>query len=248
MRTRVAILLICLALVYAGCSKRTDEGQPTPQARLALPLKQRLDVPLNHTAANFRLTDFVSFIATSYKVPLLAEVVAPVPDVQIPAGSHTARKLLDYVVSRLPGYAWDDDQGIANIFEVDVRKAAGNILNLPVHYFMVPPNVWEFNAEFRLCLWNIAKQQGCSGGVIDEVGQPELRKEALGVGSFHDAPAGTILRTVLRENGRFHVLMAYSSRRPKLGDSFVFENWYTQSLVPDEPLPIWIQIPKESPN
>ncbi len=176
MRTRV-LLLVCLALFSIGCSKRATEGQPSPQARLALPLGQRLDTPLNHTSASFRLTDFVSFIATSYKVPVLAEVVAPVPDVQVPVGTHTARQLLDYVVGRLPGYAWDDDDGVANIFQVDLRKAPGNVLNQPTNHFDVPSNVWEFNSKFRSCQWDIAHQQDCGGRVWTKLLNQNCRRK-----------------------------------------------------------------------
>ena len=45
----------------------------TPVSRLDLPLEQRLNVPQRVALVPRRLTDFVSFIATSYKVPLLVE-------------------------------------------------------------------------------------------------------------------------------------------------------------------------------
>src|SRR5579864_2242052 len=71
---RIATLLIALAA--SACSA----PKTAPVSRLDLPLEQRLDAPQRIASVPLRLTDFVSFIATSFKVPLLVETpgaVAP---------------------------------------------------------------------------------------------------------------------------------------------------------------------------
>jgi hypothetical protein len=81
-------------LVVFACSLALGQQQ-SASSRLDLPLQQRLDSPQRVAAASVRLTVFVSFIATSFKVPMLVETISPVPELRIPAGTYTARQLLD---------------------------------------------------------------------------------------------------------------------------------------------------------
>ena|ERR1700721_121959 len=81
---RIVGLLIVLA---AGT---LSAQSTTAVSRLDLSLEPRLDLPQRVASASLRLTDIVSFIATSFKVPLLVETPAQVPNLQIPAGTYTA--------------------------------------------------------------------------------------------------------------------------------------------------------------
>jgi hypothetical protein len=76
MRIRLFAMVLCLlcAAHYLG---QPPAATLSMHARLALAVEQRLDVPFNLASKSLRLTDFVSLIATSYKVPVLAEVAAP---------------------------------------------------------------------------------------------------------------------------------------------------------------------------
>src|SRR3984893_2247701 len=108
---RIAALLIVLAA--STVSAQTS----APVSRLDLPLEQRLDLPERVASVPLRLTDFVSFIATSFKVPLLVETPAPIPNLQTPAGTYTARQLLDAAMAQLPGFQWKDEGGVAHLYE-----------------------------------------------------------------------------------------------------------------------------------
>ena len=62
--------------------------------------------------------------------------------------------------------------------------------------------------------------------------------------SFKDVTSRTILMRALHAYGHFYVLIAYESTRPKLTSDFPFLNWFTQSFLPAEPAPMWVQIPR----
>src|SRR5437764_1455004 len=66
------------ALLIALAASTLLAQTGVPVSRLDLPLEQRLDIPQRIESAPLRLTDFVSFIAISFKVPLLVETPAPV--------------------------------------------------------------------------------------------------------------------------------------------------------------------------
>lgn len=61
---------------------------------------------------------------------------------------------------------------------------------------------------------------------------------------FRNVPARVILLKALAANGHFFVLIAFESRDPKRTSDFPFLNWFTQSLVPDETSPMWVQRPQ----
>ncbi len=241
MRNWLPVTLIFVVCAIPSCRQTAGE-QPPPIVRLDLPLEQRLDIPVKHASATLRLTDFVSFVATSYKVPVLAEVVAPIPDVKVSEGTDSARQLLETVIGRLPGYLWKDEGGIAHIFQTSLLTSRGNILNLQVDRFYFPASVPDFNASFRSCLWGLAQHHGCVGGAISDLIPTELHKEPLPYAEAVREVAGrAILIRALQANGHFYSLIGYRSDKPQLDDDFAISNWFIRSLVPDEPLPIWIQ-------
>jgi hypothetical protein len=130
MKRGVALLLtLYSAVIWALRS-------PTP--RIDMPLEDRLELPQGVSSASLRLTDFVGFIATSYKVPMLVEFAYPQPDVLIAGGSYTARQLLDQAVSQLHGYRWKSENGVAHLYQSELVKSTGNLLNVKLKKFYLP--------------------------------------------------------------------------------------------------------------
>ena len=117
MKRGVALLLTLYSAVV------WTQRPPTP--RIDMPLHDRLQLHQGVSSVSLLLTDFVGFIATSYKVPILAEVTCPQPDVTITAGSYTARQLLDQAVSQLHEYRWKSENGVAHLYQSQLRRAGG---------------------------------------------------------------------------------------------------------------------------
>ncbi|MDP9159429.1 MAG: hypothetical protein M3O09_04270 [Acidobacteriota bacterium] len=135
------------------------------------------------------MTDFISFIATSFKVPLLVETPAPVPNLDSPEGTYAARQLLDVAIAQLPGFAWKDEVGVAHVYQQRLVNSSGNILNVRIPHFAFPYDVGEFMYLFRPCIDSVIK-----GPRYEGFGEPDgLEKD-----DFHSSlkPSCQSRRTV----------------------------------------------------
>jgi hypothetical protein len=236
---RIVGLLIVLAA--STLSAQTT----TAISPLDLSLEQRLDLPQRVGSASLRLTDFVSFIATSFKVPLLVETPAPIPNLQTPAGTYTARQLLDAAMAQLPGFQWKDEGGVAHLYEKRLVHASGNLLNVRIPRFSFPHDVGEFMYLFRPCVSSVIQGYVCRGGAYSGFKLPKLKQGQLPLGqTFKDAIAREILMAALKTNGRFYLLIAFEGTEPKLKGQFPLENWFGESLEIAEPSLLWVQTPK----
>jgi len=145
----------------------------------------------------------------------------------------------------LRGFEWKSEGGVAHLYQTELVRSRGNLLNVQIHSFYFPKNVANLISSLRACMHSTTKGYGCMGGVVTGVSPPGLDKEPLPyLEAFEDVTARTILLRALQANGHFYVLVAYESIRPKVASDFPFLNWFTQSLVPPEPAPMWVQTPR----
>jgi hypothetical protein len=236
---RIATVLIALAA--GACSV----PKTAPVSRFDLLLEQRLDAPQRIASVLLRLTDFVSFVATSFKVPLLVETPAPVPDLKTPDGIYSARQLLDLAMQQLPGFEWKDEDGVAHIYEKHLVNSSGNLLNVRIHQFAFPSDVGEFMYLFRPCIWGTIEGYDCRGGAYTGFQLPKLKQGHLPLGqNFNNTLARDILLAALKANGRFYLLIAFEGTKPRLKSHFPWGNWFAESLEVAEPSPMWVQTPK----
>lgn len=236
---RVAVLLLGLLASPLWAQKTSASSA------LDLPLKERLDLPRQVASAPVRLTDFVSFIAITFRVPLLVETPAPVPDLKTPGGTYSARQLLDAAIAQLPGFEWKEEGGVAHIYGKRLAVSSGNLLNVRIPQFSFPHDVGEFMYLFRPCINSVIQGYGCVGGAYSGFRLPKLTQGGLPYGqAFTNEDARGILLTALRENGRFYVVIAFEGMEPKLQSDYPFANWFARSLEVDEASPMWVQTPK----
>lgn len=189
---------------------------------------------------SLRLTDFVGFIATSYKVPMLVEFAYSQPDVLIAGGSYTAGQLLDQAVSQLRGYRWAPENGVAHLYQSQLVKSKGNLLNVKLKKFYLPGNVTEFIEILRSCVANSARGYGCaaaspSTGCV----ACGLEKEPLPYRErFDEVSARAVLLRALQTNGRFFVFIRFDTIHPKSNRDTQHAKWFVKSLVPDNAAPM----------
>jgi len=236
---RIAVLLVA---VFTSPSWAQAKSAPSP---LGLPLEQRLDLPRRVASESLSLTDFVSFIATTFKVPLLVETSAPTPDLKTPEGTYSARQLLDVAISQLARFEWKDEGGVAHIYGRSLVASSGNLLNVRIPQFSFPHDVGEFMYLFRPCINSVILGYGCRGGLYTGFQLPKLKQGELPYGqTFTNEAARSILLTALKANGRFYIGIAFEGSQPKLRSQYPLANWLAESLEIDEPSPIWVQTPK----
>jgi hypothetical protein len=133
------VLAILITVVASACSQRNRKTI----SRIDLPLDQRMEIPQQATSASLSLAEFAQFIATSFKVPLLVEMPAPVPNLRIAEGTYSARALLDIAINQLRGFRWEDESGVAHIYEQHLARSSGNLLNVRVQQFAFPATVGQ---------------------------------------------------------------------------------------------------------
>ena len=241
MRT-VAFLI---AVVATACPRHSANTI----SRIDLPLEQRLELPQRVASASLNIAEFAQFIATSFKVPLLVETPAPVPDLKIYQGTYSARSLLDAAIGQLRGFKWEDVAGVAHVYEQHLVGSSGNLLNVRVQQFAFPATVGEFMYVFRPCVYSIIQGYNCTGGAYAGFQLPQLSRGTLPLGQeFKNKSARDILLTALRTNGRFYVLIAFDGTEPQLSSEYAFKNWFAESLEVSEPAHLWIQVPKARSN
>jgi hypothetical protein len=191
------------------------------------------------------LTDLVSFIGTTFKVPLLTETESLMPHLEIPTGMYSARQLLNVAIDQLPGFEWRDEGGVAHVYEGRLLDAPGNLLNVRIPVFEFPHTVGEFMYLFRPCINSVIHRHGCGEGIFTGFELPELRQGALPYGqTFRDEIARKILLAALRMNGRFYLLIAFQGPQPELRCPDPLLHWLTASLEGSEPPPMWVQKPR----
>jgi hypothetical protein len=196
-----------------------------PVSPLSLPLDRRLDLPQCVVSTSLRLTDFVSFIATTFKVPLLAEVPPTLSELKTPAGIYSARQLLDIATSQLAGFEWTNEGGVAHIYDKRLLESSGNLLNVRIPRFVFPRTVGEFTYYFRPCISCVIQGYGCGEGIFTGFEAPKLKQGGLPQGqTFTNEVARKVLLTALQVNGRFYVLIAFENRLPKLQSQYPFTN------------------------
>jgi hypothetical protein len=176
-----------------------------------------------------KLTDFASFIATSFKVPLMVETSAPVPDLQIQAGTYSARQLLDAAVAQLPRFKWKDEEGIAHIYQTGLVKSPGNLLSF--HF----PMTWG-----SLCTISAPVSVPSSRGTDVEAASTL----DFGGRDFNRADCRWDKTSTPCLPGTSCWLLAFESIEPNLKSQFPFRNWFAEALEVAEPSPIWVQTPK----
>jgi hypothetical protein len=236
---RISALLIALA------TGTLSSQIAVPVSRLDLPLEQRLDLPQRIASVPLRLTDFVSFIAVSFKVPLLVETPSPIPDLEAPDGTYSARQLLNLAMHHLPDFEWKDEGGVAHIYDKRLVRSSGNLLNVRVHQFAFPYDVGEFMYLFPHCISATLQGYDCRGGLYTGFKLPQLKQGQLPFGqNFDGVLARDIILAALKANRRFYVLIAFEGSEPKLKSQFPFQNWFAESLEVPEPSPLWVQTPR----
>jgi hypothetical protein len=216
------------------------QARPQSAQRLALPLEQRLDVPLRVSSATLKLTEFAAFVATSFKVPLLVESPLAVEGLKSPKGTYSARQLLNVVVRQRPELDWEDVGGVAHIFDKRLVRSRGNLLNVRIRWFAYSKDVGETLYMFRACVSATIKGFGCETSVNAGFALPHLQDGALPKGqTFENASVREILLTALKQNGRFWILIGFDGHVPKLESEFPFLHWYNESLEVNEAPILW---------
>jgi hypothetical protein len=114
----------------------------------AVPLLTATDLTVvaSHKSCAGNLAELLRFVAEQYRVPMVAELVNPLPSqLVIESGQDTAIGLLQKVLTQVPGYRYEVTNGqIIHFYARDVVNAKGNLLNIGIKHFTMPNNLSDF--------------------------------------------------------------------------------------------------------
>lgn len=180
-----------------------------------------------HKEMKGSLLNALVFVSTQFRVPVIGELVGPQDhDLVIPAGTDSARQILDQLVSQSRGYEWSVHLGVVHFYERRVVNAKGNFLNLRLRTFEIPPNVSDLKLILRERLTNDAK--GLTGAVISYMASPELKEEVIASKRLQNATGRKILVTSAELTPKFTSIIVFPRREPKGNEDvdYASRNWF----------------------
>ncbi|OLB83780.1 MAG: hypothetical protein AUI17_07970 [Acidobacteriales bacterium 13_2_20CM_2_55_5] len=209
-----------------------------------------LKVIVSHKSWAENLAELLRFVAEQYRVPIVAELVNPVPShLVIESGQDTAIGLLGNVLKQLPGYKYEVTNGqIIHFYAKHVVNAKGNLLNIRIKHFTMPNNLSDFKLLLPAAINSSRKGLPTSGAVISGFPSSEMEKEKLQTRGELTAVSGRdLLMAVAEETRGFYTIIVLQDQNCRTDTCFDYANdhWFwgplTATVSHD---PIYIQQPR----
>ena len=209
-----------------------------------------LKVIVSHKSWAENLAELLRFVAEQYRVPIVAELVNPVPShLVIESGQDTAIGLLGNVLKQLPGYKYEVTNGqIIHFYAKDVVNAKGNLLNIRIKHFTMPNNLSDFKLLLPAAINSSRKGLPPSGAVISGFPSSEMEKEKLQTRGELTAVSGRdLLMAVAEETRGFYTIIVLQDQNCRTDTCFDYANelWFWGALTARVSHdPIYIQQPR----
>lgn len=182
-------------------------------------------------------------MARASHVPLIAELVWPLPKVPTAEGVPLTPDRLNDLVKQSPGYEWKMEGKAVHFYNKKLRQARFNFLNFKMRQFSVPPDLSDLKLWFPG--WAIGLLEGypAEGGAISGFGDTLLEKEKLQQATLVDVTPLEALVHVANESPTFYTVLVFPSAAPTKNDAEKRVVWQWGSLneklqpVYTQPLP-----------
>ncbi|MGH9510564.1 MAG: hypothetical protein ACRD2U_00350 [Terriglobales bacterium] len=181
-------------------------------------------------------------MARTSHVPLIAELVWPLPEIPTVEGVPLTPEKLNELLKKAPGYDWKMEGKTVHFYNKELRQARFNFLNCKFRQFMTPSNLSEMKLWFPG--WPIGCLEGypAVGGAISGFSDTMLEKEQLQRETLENVTALAALVYVANESPTFYTVLVFPSAMPTKRDAEQRVAWQWGSL--NEKLgPIYTQPP-----
>jgi hypothetical protein len=231
--TAVRMFLLCIFCLPLSAVTSVQKG-PSQQI-------SKLDLALPHPEKIGNLAEVLGFIASEYEVPVIAELVYPLPQkLRIPSGTHTAPALIRELMRQTRDYSWERRGKVAHIFNNAVRSAPENLLNGRFSRYQIPSNVgdlqWLLPTRLKGLVYGQKGEGFAASGfrtLEDLPLQPVLMKNVSGL---------EVLIEAANQSGRFYSIVVFPKLTPTKDDAdWTLENWVWGDLK--NPQPFYLQAP-----
>ncbi len=193
-----------------------------------------LDVPIPHQQCSGNLPEVLRFIAEKYRVPVIAELIYPLPEkVVIEAGQDSAIALLARVLPQVPGYSYRVTGGhIIHFYEKRVVNRKNNLLNMRIAHFTMPADLSDFKLLLPAAINSARRGLPTVGSVISGFPSKEMERIKLTPKEFSEVSGRELLIAAAEETLAFYSITVLPGKSCSSDGCFDYANkhWFWGSL------------------
>jgi hypothetical protein len=214
-----------------------------------LTLGAELNLAADHKGSSGNLAEVLRFIAQEYHVPVIAELIYPVPArVVIEPGKDSAIDLLKQVVNQVPRYSYTiADCGLIHVYEKDLLNARGNILNIQMKTFSMPANVSDLKLVLPGAISGAKRGLPSGGVVISGFPSQEMERQHLVPRELTNVTGRDVLISAASESLNFYSIIVFAKRNctSETCFSYATQHWFWGPVSGEsKPSPIYVQTPR----
>ena len=217
MRRRIHPIFVLLFVI--NCSSANAQDDSLRQA-------------LAHASLWGNLANVLAQVAHSDRIPMVAELAQPLPDIKVPGGTHTGRQLLDLIAHQAPGYTWELNGSVVHFYNSQLIQAKVNFLNFQFRQFSMPRNMTEFEYKFPTQIIGLMNGYDGLGGAFEGFYKKELEKDRLRPEGLIKVTGREIFFRAATESPTFFTVIVFPSAAPKTAKEAEQTNlnWYWWSF------------------
>jgi hypothetical protein len=175
-----------------------------------------LDTARQHDHISTDLANTLVFVATEYRVPIVAELTSTEdPKVDIASGKATARQLLNSLIAKSPEYVWQEQAGVVHFYNKTILNAPAHPFNFKLKTFQLPENVSQLKIFLPARLYNAAHGIQEGSVAISAFPSTELEQQKLSSKIFRDATGRDILLAAASSQPQFSSIIVLPNSHPK---------------------------------
>jgi len=213
---RLRLLWIVASLLCGGCL--SGSAQPSPHR------------PPEYGQPPADLANALVQMARASHVPLIAELVAPLPEVPTAEGNPLTSEALNDLVKQATGYEWKMEGKAIHFYNKKLRQARFNFLNLKIARFSIPPNLSDLKLWFPGQAEGLLEGYSGIGGMTTGFGDTLLEKEKLQPEELENVTPLEALVHIANESPTFYTVLVFPSAAPTKNDVKTRVVWQWGSL------------------
>lgn len=228
------LTLICLICISSVAS--TALGA---KLRRQAPTDRGVDVREEWRGFHGKLSELVPRVAELYGLPMLIAVAQSTDtDIDIPAGTISAREILDTVVRMNPEYVWKPEDTAIYFYNRSLKESPNCFLNWKIKSFTIEKSVADVDLILRAELAKVRYGVQGEGGTVIGLRSTELAAHSLPRIVLHNVTAAEILLRVLSIDHGFYSMVTFPAIRPNRERDLnaAFASWQ------------WIPLPERNSN
>lgn len=153
-------------------------------------------------------------MARASHVPVIAELVWPMPHIPTAEGKPLTPDALNELVRKAPEYEWKMDGKAVHFYNKELRQTRFNFLNLKIPRFTVPTDLSMMRLWFPGQAVGLLDGYTAQGGATTGFGDASLEKEKLQPETLENITPLEVLIHLANESPTFYTLLVFSSAAP----------------------------------